>query len=79
MGATETTVIGARHAELPALAGAVVLALVESMIAVAVLLWPALSVTVRVTVTVPLLGAFTVVVAPLLPLTGLLPELLDHW
>jgi len=73
LGATETTVIGARHAELPALAGAVVLALVESMIAVAVLLWPALSVT------VPLLGAFTVVVAPLLPLTGLLPELLDHW
>jgi hypothetical protein len=77
-GATDTTVTGARQAVLPALAGAVVLALVGSMVAVAVLLWPALSVTVSVTVTVPLLGALTVVVGPLLLLTGLLLELLDH-
>ena len=78
LGATDTTVIGVRQAVLPALAGAIVLALVESISAVAVLSWPALSVTVSVTVTVPLLGACTVVVAPLALLTGSLPELLDH-
>jgi hypothetical protein len=63
---------------LPAVAGAAVLAVAGLMIAVAVLLWPPLSVTVSVTVTVPLLGAFTVVVAPLVLLTGSLLELLDH-
>jgi hypothetical protein len=38
-----------------------------------------LSVTVSVTVTVPLLGAFTDVVGPLVGFTGSVPELLDHW
>lgn len=71
--------IGAKQALDPALVGAVVLALVELMLAVAVLLWPPLSVTMSVTMTVPLLGAFTDVVGPLVGFTGLLPELLDHW
>jgi len=77
LGVTETTVIGARQV-IVALAGAEVLALVELMVAVAVLLRPPLSVTVSVTVTVPLLGAVTVVVPPLGLLTGFVPELLDH-
>ena len=54
------------------------LALVVSIVAVAMLAWPPLSVTVRVTVTEPLAGAVTVVVAVLVLLTGSVSELLDH-
>ena len=77
-GATATTVRGMRQALLPALAGASVLALVGVMITVALLLCPPLSVRVSVTVTVPLLGALTFVVAPLALETGALLALLDH-
>ena len=70
--------IGDKHAFDPALAGAEVVALVELMVTVPVLMWPPLSVTVSVTVTEPVLGAFTDVVGPPVGFTGLLLELLDH-
>jgi len=79
-GVIETTVIGAEQAVLPALAGAVLVAPLEVSVTVSVSVRPAESVTRSVTVTgLPLLGAITVALLPVEPLTRFALGLLDHW
>ncbi len=75
VGDTETvtgegTVMAARQALVPAVAGAELVAAAEPTVTVATSFLPASSVTVNVTLNVPLAGAVTVVEGPVEFVTG---------
>jgi len=74
----EGTVMAVRQAFVPAVAGAELVAAVEPTVTVARSILPASSVTVSVTLNVPLAGAVTVVEGPAGFVTGCAGSLLIH-